>query len=205
MAQAMFFSEQDGKTLKQLLGDELYQETVRAVGTKNSGGINHMKPWAVMMLLSTPKKEGRGLFLDMLLQSRAIREGKANYGLETMEEQIGVFNGMSLEDQVTMLRDAVKDAHLTRGALDALTHAYLQRDLNALVRLSEQFKGSNPRAHDELMKRLLTERNHTMARRMPERLKEGNAFIAVGALHLPGEDGLLQLLSKAGYRVTRVY
>jgi hypothetical protein len=141
----------------------------------------------------------------MMLQARAIREGKANHGLETMEEQIGVFNSMSLEDQVVMLRDAVKDTHITQAALDELTRAYLQRELNALARLSEQYKGSNPRAHDELMRRLLTERNHNMAKRMPERLKEGNAFIAVGALHLPGEDGLLQLLSKAGYRVTRVY
>lgn len=205
MAQAMFFSEQDGKSLRQLLGEALYQDTLRAVGRKNTGDINHMKPWAVMMMLSSPKKSGSGLFLDMMLQARAIRAGKANHGLETMDEQIGVFNGMPLEDQVALLRDAVKDVQLAPGALDELTHAYLARDLNTLVRLSEQYKSTNQRAHDELMQRLLTRRNHNMARRMPERLKEGNAFIAVGALHLPGDDGLLQLLSKAGYRVSRVY
>ena len=73
------------------------------------------------------------------------------------------------------------------------------------MRMSEQYKSLQQPAYDELMRRLLTERNHNMAQRMPVRLKEGNAFIAVGALHLPGDDGLLQLLSKAGYRVTRVY
>jgi hypothetical protein len=208
MAEAMFFRREDNKTLKQLLGEPLYQDTLRAVGQCDeslAGDISQKKPWAVMMMLSSPKSGGRGLFLDLMLQARAIREGKANHGLESMDEQIAVFNGMSLEDQVVLLRDAVKDAHLTQGALDELTQAYLQRDLSALVRLSEKYKGSNPRAQDELMRRLLTERNHNMAKRMPERLKEGNAFIAVGALHLPGEDGLLQLLSKAGYRVTRVY
>ena len=209
MAEAMFFRNEENKTLRQLLGEPLYQDTLRAVGVcdeRMAGDINRKKPWAVMMMLSTPKKTGgSGLFLDMMLQARAIREGKANYGLETMEEQIAVFNGMNLDDQVELLRDAVKDAHLTEAAIGELTSAYLQRDLTTLVRLNEQFKGSNPRAHNELMQRLLTQRNHNMARRLPERLKEGNAFIAVGALHLPGDDGLLQLLSKAGYRVSRVY
>jgi len=209
MAQAMFFSEKDGKTLKRLLGETLYADTLRAVGAHlghGAGDINNKKPWAVMMLLSSPKKEdGQGMFLDLALQARAIREGKANHGLESMDEQIAVFDGMSLDDQVILLRDAVRDAHLSREALDELTRAYLARDLNALVRISEKFKPENPRAHDELMRRLLIERNLTMARRMPERLQEGNAFIAVGALHLPGPSGLLQLLTAAGYRVTAVY
>jgi hypothetical protein len=55
------------------------------------------------------------------------------------------------------------------------------------------------------MDRLLRQRNLLMLERMQLRLKEGNAFIAVGAMHLPGEEGLLQLLRRAGYRVTSIY
>lgn len=208
MAQAMFFSEREGKTLKQVLGEPLYSDTLRALGVSPNaaGDINQKKPWAVLMMLSAPRQgQGRGPFLDLALQMRAVWEGKANYGLEAMDEQIGVFSGMSLEDQVALLRNAVKDAHLVPDAMEELTQAYLQRDLNALVRLSEKYKPTDQRAHDALMQRLLTERNRHMAERLPVRLKEGNAFIAVGALHLPGQDGLLQRLSNAGYRVTRVY
>ena len=53
--------------------------------------------------------------------------------------------------------------------------------------------------------RLLDERNARMVERMAPRLTEGDAFIAVGALHLPGERGILNLLAERGYRIFRVY
>jgi len=53
--------------------------------------------------------------------------------------------------------------------------------------------------------RVLLDRNRRMAQRMARRLFEGNAFIAVGALHLPGDGGVLQLLQQQGYTVTAVY
>ncbi|HWR88029.1 MAG TPA: TraB/GumN family protein [Acidiferrobacterales bacterium] len=205
MAEAMFFN--DGKTLKDVLGEPLYQETLRTVGaieTTKTGGINNMKPWAVMMLLSAPRA-GRGLFLDMALQYDATQRGKPTYGLETMQEQIAVFNGMSLDDQIVLLRDAVQNYQLTQDAMEELTRAYLKRDLSALLALNEKFKPKDARVYTNMMDRLLVRRNANMAERMRVRLKEGNAFVAVGALHLPGDNGLLRLLSAAGYHVTRVY
>lgn len=205
MAQAMYFS--DGKKLKDVLGDALYQETLRAVrahGALAATGIEHMKPWAVMVTLSGPQG-GRGLFLDMALQAQATRRDKPTHGLETMQEQIAVFNGMSLEDQVVLLRDTVHGAGQTPAAMEELTAAYLQRDLAALLALNEKYKPRDTRVYDVMMDRLLKQRNTQMAERMRVRLKEGNAFIAVGALHLPGDSGLLKLLSSAGYQVTRVY
>ena len=204
MAEAMFFS--DGKTLKDVLGEPLYQETLRLLGTSETSGnsINNMKPWAVMMTLLYPR-EGGGLFLDMALQLAATRYGKPTYGLETMQEQIAVFDDMSIEDQVALLRDTVQNQELTQSAAEELTQAYLKRDLGALLVVSEKFKPQDARVHDALMERLLLRRNINMAERMRVRLKEGNAFVAVGALHLPGDDGLLNLLSRAGYRVSPVY
>jgi hypothetical protein len=205
MAEAMFFS--DGNTLQQVLGDALYRETLQALGLDEipaTGGINHMKPWAVMMTLTTPRP-GRGLFLDMALQLRATRQNKVTYGLESMQEQIDVFNGMSLDDQVVLLRDTLQSRRLLDGVMEELTRAYLRRDLHGLVKLSEQYRTADTRVHQAMMDRLLTQRNRNMAARLRARLQEGNAFIAVGALHLPGEAGLLQLLRNDGYRVTRVY
>lgn len=205
MAEAMFFS--DGNTLRQVLGDALYRETLQTLGLLDApatGGINHMKPWAVMMTLTDPRPGG-GLFLDMALQLRATRQDKVTYGLESMQEQIEVFNGMSLDDQVVLLRDALQSHRLLGGVMEELTRIYLRRDLNGLVKLSEKYRPADTRVHQAMMDRLLTQRNRNMAARLRARLQEGNAFIAVGALHLPGETGLLQLLSNDGYRVTRVY
>ncbi len=55
------------------------------------------------------------------------------------------------------------------------------------------------------MKRLLTDRNYIMADRMQSILQKGNAFIAIGAMHLPGEEGVLSLLNKQGYKIHSVY
>jgi uncharacterized protein len=204
MAEAMYFS--DGKTLKEVLGDALYQETLRVVsasGLALADSINNLKPWAVMVALSAPPDEG--LFLDMALQLDATLQNKPTYGLETMAEQISVFNDMSLDDQVVLLRDAVQNYQLNQDAMQELSRAYLQRDLGALLALNDKYKPQDARVSATMMDRLLVQRNARMADRLRTRLKEGNAFIAVGALHLPGDNGLLQLLSTAGYHVTRIY
>lgn len=205
MAEAMYFS--DGKKLKDVIGDTLYQETLRAIrtGEVTTGvTIDHMKPWAVMMMLSSPRS-GSGLFLDLALQLRAIFRDKPTYGLESMQEQIAVFNGMSLEDQIVLLRDAVQSKQRPQDAVEEIAQAYLKRDLAALQALNEKYKPQDARVYNTVMDRLLVQRNINMATRMRTRLQEGNAFIAVGALHLPGDTGLLRLLRDAGYRVTRVY
>lgn len=205
MAEAMFLPA--GQSLRQLLGDPLFQETLRATGMEDDAGsnsIDRMKPWAVMMMLAAPRKHG-GLFLDMALQLKATRQGKETYGLETMPEQIAVFNGMPIADQIILLEDAIRTAKASDQMIEELAQAYLRRDLSALLTLQEKYKSANSRIQSEVEQRLLTHRNRLMAERMQARLKEGNAFIAVGALHLPGKDGLLNLLAAAGYRLSVVY
>ena len=64
---------------------------------------------------------------------------------------------------------------------------------------------SDQKVAEHFAKQLVVKRNHLMTERMQVRLKEGNAFIAVGALHLPGNEGILNLLSKQGYKVKSVY
>ena len=59
--------------------------------------------------------------------------------------------------------------------------------------------------YETLTDRLLTRRNRLMAERMQAALEAGNAFVAVGALHLPGEEGILALLERRGFEITRVF
>lgn len=204
MAEAMFFAK--GQTLRAAVGDELFEQTKQAMTEHGfpTHGLDSKKPWVIIMMLNTPRTEP-GLALDLLLQLEATLQGKPTFGLETMEEQIGVFNDMSMEDQVILLRHAVHiHAEITRE-FERLVEIYRSGDLNGLMELVRGYKDEAGGAYDAMLERLLTQRNHVMVQRMAPRLKEGNAFIAVGAAHLPGENGLLDLLDRAGYRVSAVY
>ena len=88
---------------------------------------------------------------------------------------------------------------------EAITERYLAGDLAGILELSrEQLPNSDDGLHARLMTRLIDDRNRRFAARLGETLSAGSAFVAVGALHLPGEAGLVALLQAEGYRVTLV-
>lgn len=204
MAEQMFLGE--GQTLKQLTGDALYGEIRAALAARGLPdlGLEKQKPWAVLMTLWAPPSRG-AMFLDLALQLKATLAGKPVHGLETMQEQLSVFDSLSLEDQVALLRETVKAQKEIAAQLEALTRAWLARDLTGLMDTVERYRPADARIYNSLMQRLLDDRNRRMAERMEPRLAEGKAFIAVGAAHLPGPDGLLALLARRGYRLTAIY
>ena len=204
MAEAMYFS--DGRTLEQVAGKELYAESVKALAARGIPplDVEKQKPWAVMMALSMPPPK-TGEFLDLILQERATRQNKSVSGLETIQEQLAVFDELPLPDQVALLKEAVQEQDRFEKDLEEMIEAYLARDLAALADAGVKHKPDDDRLFRSVMDRLLTRRNTRMATRLGPILKDGGAFIAVGAAHLPGESGLLNLLAKAGYRVTPVY
>lgn len=113
---------------------------------------------------------------------------------------------MSLELQITMLRDAVAQHDQVDQIIEQLITAYLRRDLKALESISNAaMQDGDDRVAEMFTTEVVDRRNYRMLVRMQPRLREGNAFIAVGALHLPGDKGLLNLLRNKGYRVSPVY
>lgn len=206
MAQIMYYN--DERTLPGILKDEaLFTRVSEALSHRGVSpeGVKKLKPWSAISMLSFPSTGQTGLFLDMALQFKAIYQRKPVYGLETMEEQLSVFNDLQVEDQISLLREALAQSDKASEQIEAMTLAYLERDLAKLLALEKLNRPADKRAYYALRERLITRRNIVMAERMVPRLKEGNAFIAVGALHLPGTDGVLHLLNEAGYRVTPVY
>jgi uncharacterized protein YbaP (TraB family) len=204
MAESMYLPEDE--KLENLIGDDLYQQvrtTLDDMGVATDD-LNHKKPWAVILSLGSPHPS-HGLFLDLLLQVRATMQLKPTFGLESMDEQIAVFNDMSTEDQVSLLNEAMRTQARAKDNMPELMRAYLDRDLTQLYTISKRMEAQAGSTYSKLMKRLLVQRNLRMLKRMQPRLKEGNAFIAVGALHLAGPDGLLALLRKDGYHVEAVY
>ena len=199
----------DGRDLPGVAGAELFS---RAAKLTTGLGIPEpmlrlFKPWAVAMLLSVPPQDPSSV-LDLVLARRAAERGKPVHELESMDEQISVFEGMSQQDQVALLKQAVDEYEQLPRQIGRVVDAYLARDLAGLWRVGRESLGTGSeerRLDDVLMPRLLHERNVRMAERAEARLREGGAFIAVGALHLYGSGGVLALLERRGWRVTRVY
>ncbi len=204
MAEVMFFN--DGRTLEQVVGKKLYMESMKALTARGipTQGVEKQKPWAVTMALSMPRPR-TGEYLDFILQARATQQNKPVSGLETIAEQLAVFDDLPLADQVALLKDTVDGQADLEKELEELHKAYLARDLAAIAAISDKNKPDDERLYNEVMDRLLAKRNLRMVERLAPMLKQGGAFVAVGAAHLPGETGLLYRLEKAGYRVTAIY
>lgn len=206
VSRASFFS--DGRTLDSVMQTEDYKRLLMVLQKRQQIGestIRHMKPWAVFSLLMMPVEEGTGAALDMQLYRRAIQAQKPVAGLETAQEQVDVFDQMSIADQLWLLNQAVDEIKQTDALFPEMLEAYVKGDLAALVLMQQQMMSAESDIDDRLMHRLLTQRNLRMAQRMQPYLQQGDAFIAIGALHLPGQDGVLHLLEQQGYFVTSVY
>ncbi len=166
--------------------------------------LERMKPWAVATMLSQPKAPG--MVLDMMLYEQAAAAGKQLCGLETPEEQLGALESLSEREQIAMLQSAIRQYPQLDRLVEKLTRAWLQRDLTALERISaEAMAGEDPDMVAAFDREVVIRRNHRMVTRMQPKLAAGAAFIAVGALHLPGKDGILNLLRQQGYRMTAIY
>jgi len=210
MARATLLPE--GRLLGDIAGAERFRRIADTAARYGMPGdaLHRFRPWALQMVFSLPpaemQRQATGApFLDKVLQTRAAERGIPVYGLETVEEQLAALAGASEEEQLVLLDAAMVLNPEIDIIFEDLKRLYLAQDLAGMYRMSEDMTGGAPRELvDAYTERLIQDRNRRMADRVAARLAEGNALIAVGALHLYGEDGVLGLLSARGYKVTRV-
>ena len=201
----------EGPKLDEILGAALFDRVVEAATPYglNRTIVKHMKPWAMWLMLSLPPSEmtsPAGVALDEALQIEAMRRDKPVYGLETIDEQLDSMAGFTEREHIALLADAVEERDKVEAMFEDMTRLYLARDIAAIHGLmTAQSWKIDPAVIDSVMERLIDFRNLRMTDRMIARLDEGAAFIAVGAMHLPGERGMLHLLEQRGYTVSRVY
>jgi uncharacterized protein YbaP (TraB family) len=199
----------DDRTLLETIGQELFDQLTplmqqRGIPTQS---LTKLKPWAAYMILSTPPAK-TGQVLDLLLYEKATHEGKNLCGIETAEEQVAVFEQTPLADQLSLLRELVSDPQSVDIQVRKMIPLYLQHDLAGLLAISTEATDATAEERngsEAFLKRLIDDRNQRMLERLLPRLGEGATFIAVGALHLPGHLGLLQLLADRGYMVSALY
>ena len=166
--------------------------------------VERHKPWAIAVLAQYPPPEGDGVVLDEKLQNYAQTWGLKVHGLETVAAQLSIFDRMPLPMQIDFLQSTIDDADDLDNQHHELKELYLKQDINAIQAMSDRLFGKLAKTYPDLshylQDRVLIRRNSQMvARMMP--LMRTSSFIAVGALHLPGTDGILTQLEKRGFEI----
>ena len=199
----MFLAE--GRQLGELIAPALFTRTIEILAGYQIPleAASIIKPWAAFMVMNYPP--GNALVMDLKMLQLAQENGIAVAGLETLQEQGKIFDELALATQLRLLTDTVCHYDRLQEDFGLMKSLYSKRDLQGLYELSRRYKLSEEAEYQELMKKLLTDRNITMAERMQPILEEGNAFIAIGAMHLAGAGGVLSLLEQRGYAIKLIY
>jgi uncharacterized protein YbaP (TraB family) len=203
----------DGKTIGDFLAPE--EKLTLETGLKARGIplalVSKMKPWMIASFVALPacemtRKAAGASFLDKQLAEEALKSGKTLKGLETLVEQLQAMDALPAEFHVQALVETLKLGDTVKDVMETTTELYLQGEIGMVMpmmkAISEEQAGSADDADFE--QRIITDRNHTMASRARPILDQGKVFMAVGALHLPGTEGLIELLRKDGFTVTAV-
>lgn len=204
----------DGRRLDQMLSPSEY-ESVKNVVSRSGLPADLaalFKPWIVSMILSVSdcertKVQAGKRVLDMKIAETGKSLGIPVVGLETIPDQLAALAAVPEKQQLDMLRVSLKFAHRTNDLVETLVRLYLDRRIAAALPLQLAMArqvGIGDGAFIGFQQKLLTERNSKMLSVAEPLLTQGGAFIAVGALHLPGKQGLVALLRQAGYAVTAV-
>ena len=117
-------------------------------------------------------------------------------GLETLEDQLAIIDNISIEDQYQDLIEAIQDGPKQKKYLDELIRTYIDMDVNKLHDMiveNEDFK--------DISNTFVDERNIKWIPKLQEFFKDGCTFVAVGAGHLGGDKGIINLLREVGYTV----
>jgi uncharacterized protein YbaP (TraB family) len=140
-------------------------------------------------------------FLDMYLMKKAQDHGNEIIGIETVEEQVKALDLIPLKEQAKMVIEMIEpDSSKKEESFDDLVDIYASGDLDAIYAYYRKEDLSN-----DFNAALITNRNHRMADRIDSIMKKKTLFTAVGALHLPGDEGVINLLRKKGYTLMPVW
>jgi uncharacterized protein YbaP (TraB family) len=197
----------DGTTLRQTVGDRVYQRVAAEAGRLGLPieSLQRFEPWVVALTLADLEYLKLGYDpeqgVERQIERRAERDGKPIRGLETLDEQLGQLERLTAEQQSRFLDLTVDEMHEAERDTDDLLSAWRAGDTRKLAELLS----SDYRTFPELYRALVTDRN---ARWMPQ--IEGflgadhDYLVIVGALHLVGPGGLLELARRDGLSVTPV-
>lgn len=165
-----------------------------------------MKPWLLAVIFDLPKPQ-TPFNQDNLLMTKSEELLKDIEGLESSKAHFGVMDDFSREEQLVMLRAVLKRTQAQKEAdFERLMAAYLNGDSDKISALDEKITGGMlPKSiWSKMRTKLLDERNVVMAEGSIKVANEKPVFIAVGASHLAGKNGLIYAFKKAGFKLSRM-
>ena len=166
--------------------------------------VIRMKPWLLAIIFDSPKPSSE-FNQDFLLMSMASDLDKDVTGIESSQEHFAIMDSLSLDDQLVMLRSVLKKTEKERLAdYSLLMKEYLLADLDRIRKTDEELTGKllPPDLWAKMKIQLMDERNKKMVTKIKELSKDKQLFIAVGASHLAGQDGLLNQLRQSGFKMS---
>ena len=205
----------DGTTIRDHLSSEDAEKLDKGLKARGLAlaAVARMKPWLLSSFVALPacelaRKAAGASFLDKHIAEDAIKAGKTVAGLETMAEQLQAMADLPIEFHLQALIETLELGAKMDDVIETMTALYLTGDIGMTMPTLEAVAptelGKDESAYAAFEKRIVTDRNKIMAERATPLLANGKVFIAVGALHLPGEQGLVELLRQQGFTVGTV-
>jgi uncharacterized protein YbaP (TraB family) len=202
----------DDTTLEKLIPQDKLETVKAGLATRglSLAALNKMQPWIVssMLAMSTCEmartKEGAA-FLDIKLAKDAKEQGKDVAGLETIKDQLTAMASLPVKIHVQGLIESLDVAEKLPDLSETMTILYTQGDIGMIFPLMRSMSPNSATTDENYAlfeEKLINGRNRVMVDHAIPLIDKGNAFIAVGALHLPGDKGLVTLLRGKGYTVT---
>jgi uncharacterized protein YbaP (TraB family) len=200
----------DDTTLTSLLSPQDAELVAKALDARGipPASVAKMKPWMLSAMVALPacelaRKADGAPVLDIKLAKDAEAAGKSLEGLETIADQLRAMASLPLAFHMEGLVETLKLGDRMDDVIETMIRLYGQGEIGMIWPLFHAVLPSDGddgyAAFEETM---ITTRNRVMAERAEPILARGNAFMAVGALHLPGAEGLVELLRKQGYKAT---
>lgn len=197
----MLMTMKGGKKLADFYSKEEYQKIETFFKDSISAPLSFlqtMKPFMLLALLypkMMPCKTVSGVEEELMKLAKVQK--KDIKGLETMELQAAVFDSIPYEEQAKELLKSIDSMELNKKNFDTMMMVYKSQRLSAFEALFSKSE-FGMQDHEDI---LLNKRNLNWVEQLGIILKKENVFIAVGAGHLVGENGLITLLRKKGYKV----
>jgi len=202
-----------GQSLERLLPPELYARVDRYVKGRGASLVpfQSQKIWVLASLLPMLRFVGAGPALDQVLFDWATAHGKRTAGLETVQMQVGAMEVAGREGELGLLRGTLefveRAAAEGRDPMDEMLELYLAGDVERIAERAFAFIDPEDAVLGRLRTALIDQRNARMVRTIEDRLRaepDQSHFFAVGALHYPGETGILAQLRERGLRLSRI-
>ncbi|MCQ8886535.1 TraB/GumN family protein [Pseudoalteromonas agarivorans] len=203
-----FMMLKDGKTLQTELSKQNYNK-LKDYFAKKSIDIamfNGLKPWAVMVTMMQIEFQNAGFSdqtgIDKQVLAYAKKQNITIGELETLEQQLQMFDGMALLSN-EMIEETFEQLADINTYFIKLVNAWKNGDMDTLTEYyNMSFDESNYGEISEQV--MLVNRNNKWVEQLVPRLTNEKLFIAVGALHLPEQHGLIKQLTDAGFTITRL-